>query len=120
MLGNLFERRGTFQSLWGSGALFDRSSYSGVTVTEDTSLRLSAVYACVRLISDTISTLPVDQFIRRDGQRFPYRPREGVDSVAVAACGSHDVSTSRSSSHSCSTVTPSCILPVTRTAQSLR
>ena len=76
MLGNLFERRGTFQSLWGSGALFDRSSYSGVTVTEDTSLRLSAVYACVRLISDTISTLPVDQFIRRDGQRFPYRPRE--------------------------------------------
>jgi len=76
MLGNLFERRGTFQSLWGSGALFDRTSYSGVNVTEDTSLRLSAVYACVRLISDTISTLPVDQFIRRDGQRFPYRPRE--------------------------------------------
>lgn len=76
MLGNLFERRGTFQSLWGSGALFDRSSYSGVTVTEETSLRLSAVYACVRLISDTISTLPVDQFIRRDGQRFPFRPRE--------------------------------------------
>jgi HK97 family phage portal protein len=76
MLGNLFERRGTFQSLWGSGALFDRTSYTGVTVTEDTSLRLSAVYACVRLISDTISTLPVDQFIRRDGQRLPYRPRE--------------------------------------------
>ena len=76
MLGNLFERRGTFQSLWGSGALFDRTSYSGVNVTEDTSLRLSAVYACVRLISDTISTLPVDQFIRRDGQRFPFRPRE--------------------------------------------
>ena len=76
MLGNLFERRGTFQSLWGSGALFDRGSYSGVNVTEDTSLRLSAVYACVRLIADTISTLPVDEFIRRDGQRFPYRPRE--------------------------------------------
>ena len=76
MLGNLFERRGAFQSLWGSGALFDRGSYSGVSVTEDTSLRLSAVYACVRLISDTISTLPVDQYIRRDGQRFPYRPRE--------------------------------------------
>lgn len=75
MLGNLFERRGTFQSLWGSGALFDRTSYSGVQVTQDTSLRLSAVYACVRLIADTISTLPVDQYIRRDGQRFPFRPR---------------------------------------------
>ena len=90
MLGNLFERRGTFQSLWGSGALFDRSSYSGVNVTEDTSLRLSAVYACVRLISDTISTLPVDQFIRRDGQRFPFRPREEWIHP-VHACGPDDV-----------------------------
>ena len=47
-----------------------------MSVTEDTSLRLSAVYACVRLISDTISTLPYDQYIRRDGQRFPYRPKD--------------------------------------------
>jgi HK97 family phage portal protein len=47
-----------------------------VTVTEETALRLSAVYACVRLISDTISTLPYDQFVRRDGQRFPYRPKD--------------------------------------------
>jgi len=76
MLGRLFERRGAYQSLWGSGALFERPSSSGVVVSEDTSLRLSAVYACTRLIADTISTLPVDQFIRRDGQRFPYRPRE--------------------------------------------
>lgn len=76
MLGNLLERRGAFQNLWAAGALFDRPTATGVTVDEDTSLRLSAVYACVRLISDTISTLPVDQFIRRDGQRFPYRPRE--------------------------------------------
>jgi HK97 family phage portal protein len=29
----------------------------------------------VRLLSDTISTLPVDTFIRRDGNRLPYRPR---------------------------------------------
>jgi HK97 family phage portal protein len=57
--------------------LFERPSSSGMTVNEDTSLRLSAVYACVRLISDTISTLPYDQFVRRDGQRFPYRPKDG-------------------------------------------
>ena len=76
MLSNLFERRGSYQTLFGSGMLFDRPSASGMTVTEDTSLRLSAVYACVRLISDTISTLPYDQFIRRDGQRFPFRPKD--------------------------------------------
>jgi len=76
MLGRLLERRGTFQNLWASGALFERPASSGVVVSEDTSLRLSAVYACTRLIADTISTLPVDQYIRRDGQRFPYRPRE--------------------------------------------
>lgn len=75
MLGNLFERR-SFQSLWASGALFAKPSPTGVVVNQDTALHLSAVYACVRLISDTISTLPVDQFIRRDGQRFPYRPKD--------------------------------------------
>ncbi|MEN6402369.1 MAG: phage portal protein, partial [Armatimonadia bacterium] len=30
---------------------------------------------CVRILSDTISTLPVDTFVRRDGNRLPYRPR---------------------------------------------
>lgn len=57
--------------------LFEKPSASGMTVNEETSLRLSAVYACIRLISDTISTLPYDQYIRRDGQRFPYRPKDG-------------------------------------------
>jgi len=76
VLNRLFETRGSFQQLFGAGLLFDRVSSAGVTVTEETALRLSAVYACVRLISDTISTLPYDQFVRRDGQRFPYRPKD--------------------------------------------
>lgn len=76
MLSNLFESRGSFQQMFGSGMMFDRNTAAGVPVSEETSLRLSAVYACVRLISDTISTLPYDQFIRRDGQRFAYRPRD--------------------------------------------
>jgi HK97 family phage portal protein len=76
VLSNLFERRGSYQTLFGSGMLFERPAASGMNVTEETSLRLSAVYACVRLISDTISTLPYDQFVRRDGQRFPYRPKD--------------------------------------------
>lgn len=76
MLGRLFEKRGAFQELWGSGALFERPSPSGVRVTQDESLKLSAVYSCVRLIADTISTLPVDEFVRRNGTRLPARPRE--------------------------------------------
>lgn len=70
------EARGGFQQLWGSGALFARASNAGTIVTQDTALKMSAVYASVRLIADTISTLPLDQYIRRDGQRLPYRPRE--------------------------------------------
>ena len=76
MLGRLIEKRGAFQELWGSGALFERGTPTGKHVTDSTALTLSAVYASVRLISDTVSTLPYDQYIRRDGQRFPFRPRE--------------------------------------------
>ena len=76
MLNRLLETRGSYQQLFGAGLLFDRGSSSGMPVTEETALRLSAVYACVRLISDTISTLPYDQYVRRDGQRFPYRPKD--------------------------------------------
>jgi len=76
VLNNLFERRGAYQTLFGSGMLFERPSASGMTVNEETSLRLSAVYACVRLISDTISTLPYDQYVRRDAERFQYRPKD--------------------------------------------
>jgi HK97 family phage portal protein len=77
MLGRLTEKRGAFQELWGSGALFERPSAAGVRVDQDTSLRLTAVYACVRLIADTISTLPLGQFVRRDSERLPYSPADG-------------------------------------------
>lgn len=77
MLGRLLETRSTaFQNLFASGALFERPSPTGVMVTQDTALRLSAVYASVRLIADTISTMPLDQFVRVDGARRPVRPRE--------------------------------------------
>jgi HK97 family phage portal protein len=79
VLGNLFEKRsagGAFQRLFAAGALTDRPSPTGVQVTQETALRLSAVSASVMLIADTISTLPLDQFFREDGQRIPFRPRE--------------------------------------------
>jgi len=78
MLNNLFnnEKRAiSFQSIWGAGDSFAFTSEAGANIDQDTSLRINAFYACVLLISDTISTLPMDVFIRRDGSRVPYRPR---------------------------------------------
>lgn len=38
-------------------------------------MRLSAVFACLRLLSEAVSTLPLDTFHREDGARRPFRPR---------------------------------------------
>lgn len=43
----------------------------------DQAMRLSAVFACLRLLSEAISTLPLDSYMRRGGTRLPYRPRPG-------------------------------------------
>lgn len=43
--------------------------------TADEAMRISAVFACLRLLSEAISTLPLDTFIRSSGMRRPYRPR---------------------------------------------
>lgn len=76
MLGNLFNTRGiSFQSIWGSGDSLEFTTNAGVEIDEQTSMRIGAFYTCVLLISDTISTLPVDAYIRRDGNRVPYRPK---------------------------------------------
>jgi HK97 family phage portal protein len=43
--------------------------------SEGRALQLSAVFACLRLLTDAVSTLPLDTFERREGTRVPYRPR---------------------------------------------
>lgn len=42
---------------------------------EARSLQLSAVFACIRILTEAISTLPLDTFQRIDGTRAPFRPR---------------------------------------------
>ena len=85
MLSRLFtqgteERAISFQSLFAAGDAFQFTTNSGTVVTQEDSLKIGTVYACVRLIADSISTLPVDTYIRVDGDRRPYRPRpEWVD-----------------------------------------
>ena len=58
---------------WGTGMRWRLGPYSAMTT--EMSMRLSAVYACLRLLSEAVSTLPLDTFVRRGGTREPYRPR---------------------------------------------
>jgi HK97 family phage portal protein len=79
MLGNLIrgreERAVSFQTIFASGGNVAQQTYAGTIITQDTSLKIGAVYACVRLLADTISTLPVDTFYREGGARKPFRPK---------------------------------------------
>lgn len=92
------DRAVTFQSIWGSGDFLETSSNSGTFVDSKTALQINAVFSAVSLISDTISTLPVDAYIRRDGARFAFRPRPtwvtkpDVDTTKEAFYGSVIVS----------------------------
>lgn len=73
----LFNRRAiSYQSIWGAGDDFNSlTSLSATSVNSETAFQVNAIYGAVSLISDTISTLPVDVYVRRDGARFPFRPR---------------------------------------------
>ena len=47
-------------------------SNAGVYVDADSALRVSAVYSCVRLLGDTISSLPMGAYVRRGRNRISY------------------------------------------------
>jgi HK97 family phage portal protein len=76
MLNNLFEQRAiSFQTIWGTGGDIEVLNQSGTVINPETVFRVNAIFSAVSLISDTISTLPLDSYIRRDGARFAFRPR---------------------------------------------
>lgn len=69
----------SFQTLFGTALdLADgiQNTKAGILVTPANALEASSsVYGCVRILSDSVSTLPVDSFTRNDGVRRPFRPR---------------------------------------------
>lgn len=70
VLGGSTEDRAT----WQVGSTYpESSSYANVTagLTAEGALRLSAVWACVRLLADTISTLPIDTYRRGTQTNLP-------------------------------------------------
>ena len=80
MLNNLFtppERRAiTFQKLFEIGdPSLTGGTRSGVNITQDNAIRITPVFAAVRLIADSISTLPVDAFYRAGSERRALRPK---------------------------------------------
>jgi HK97 family phage portal protein len=80
MLSRLFngdtEKRAiSYQTLFALGDGFAVSTNAGTVITQQDSLKIEAVYSCVRIIADSISTLPVDTFLRYNGTRQPLRPR---------------------------------------------
>ena len=79
-MANLFDRllnrrSLSYQTLWGSGDEISFGNQSGTSVTQDTAFKVNAIYSAVSLIADTISTLPVDAYIRQNGERQAFRPR---------------------------------------------
>jgi phage portal protein BeeE len=45
---------------------------AGVVVDDETAIRMSTVYSCIRLLSDTVSSLPVNAYVRRGRERLSY------------------------------------------------
>lgn len=58
-VANLFEKRSLTSSQLFELIAAGNATYSGVSVTEDNAMRSSAVYACIRIISESIASLPL-------------------------------------------------------------
>ena len=76
LLGNLTEERSlSFQDIWGRGLnQTTQGNASGMTVNYDTAFALTAVYAAIRLLSDTVANLDLSAFYRSQGVEQPFRP----------------------------------------------
>lgn len=74
-LANAFPGDVTGTTGWQSGMVWAGYGIGGGPVTAESAMRLSAVFACLRLLSEAIATLPLDTFQRVGGNRKPYRPR---------------------------------------------
>ena len=79
MFENLFEKRTiSFQTLWASGGDLQPANVAGVVVNADTALTINAVFSAVSLYADSVSTLPLDAYLRRDGELLPFRSAGGA------------------------------------------
>jgi HK97 family phage portal protein len=73
-LRSLLTRAISKTDIWGRGDDWDGGVDAGVSVNQSTALRFIAVYACVRLLSDTVAALPADVYRKSNGNRMPVEP----------------------------------------------
>ncbi|MFE6159804.1 phage portal protein [Streptomyces sp. NPDC056486] len=59
--------------------LYGNTAASGERVTTNEALQVSAVFGCVRLLSETIATLPISTYSRRGGSRREITSPEWLD-----------------------------------------
>jgi HK97 family phage portal protein len=67
-------KRTTDRALFNIGDVPVASTWAGVPVGADQALRLSAVWACVRLLADSVSTLPVHTYREREREPLATPP----------------------------------------------
>jgi HK97 family phage portal protein len=86
VLNRLFEERAiSFQTVFEAGDDLAFGNLSDTSIDSKNVFQVAAVYSAVSLIADTISTLPLDCFIRIDGQRRAFRPKpEWVERPDIA------------------------------------
>ena len=72
----LFERRAVdYQTVFEAGDDIAFGNLSATNINSETVFQVNAVFSAISLIADTISTLPLDCFVRENETRSPFRPR---------------------------------------------
>lgn len=75
ILDRVLGRKPEERTIGGRWFIADTMTEAGVSVNQENSTSIGAVYAAVKLYADTVAALPWDTYIRVDGTRRPYRPR---------------------------------------------
>ena len=76
VFNRLFEDRSiSYQTVFESGDDLQFGNLSATYVTEDNVFQVNAVFSAISLIADTVSTLPLDAYVRRNGTRQVLRPK---------------------------------------------
>lgn len=69
------QRAMSLKQMWLADKWPVNRTHSGVSVSQETAMRIDAIYAASRWIADTCAMLPVDTYYRVSGERRPLRPK---------------------------------------------
>jgi phage portal protein BeeE len=67
------------------GALERTTTESGVTVSDERALKVSAVWACVQLISNSVASMPISVFRDTDSGRSPLNSKHYLTDLLAQA-----------------------------------